>query len=245
MTIILYDIPSTTPTNAKDAYFDRTALLFKGVPFKTEWIEYPDIEGKMKEIGAAPTDKWKDGRPQYTLPVIKDESTGKVVSDSLTIAKYLDATYPSHPTLLPLGASTPAAIFEDYFFSTAIGPLALLLLADSHGRLNPPSAAYFRRTREESYGKTIEEFAPPGPVREAAWAGLKKGLSKVGASYAKGTYFFYGETLSYVDLVAVSYLLWAKIVVGPENPEWKQVEEWDGGRWAKLIALTEKYQAVA
>lgn len=225
-------------------YLCRTALLFKGVPFKTEWIEYPDIEGKMKEIGAAATGSWKDGRPQWTLPVIKDDSTGKVVSDSLAIAVYLDETYPNLPTLLPFGASAPAAIYEDYFTSTAFSSVLLLLLAESNGKLNPASEAYFRRTREASYGQKIEEFAPPGPKREAAWAGFKAGLTTLSAKLGSKPFFF-GETLSYADLELVSYLLWMKVVVGPENPEWKAVESWDGGKWAKLLALTEKYQVVA
>lgn len=226
------------------AFPRRTALLYKGVPFKTEWIEYPDIEGKMKEIGAAATGSWKDGRPQWTLPVIKDDSTGKVVSDSLSIAVYLDETYPNLPTLLPLGASTPAAVFEDFFVSTAFAPVLLLLLAASNGKLNPASEGYFRRTREASYGLKIEEFAPPGPKREAAWAGFKAGLTTLSSKLGSDPFFF-GKTLSYADLELVSYLLWMKVVVGPENPEWKAVEGWDDGRWAKLLALTEKYQAVA
>jgi len=271
MTITLYDIPSANPTNAwspntfkarlaVDALYDtftihstiydemltfisnRTALVFKGVPFKTEWVEYPDIEGKMKGIGAAATGTWKDGRPQYTLPVIKDDATGKIVSDSLAIAKYLDATYPSHPTLLPLGASAPVDIYEEYFTGAAIAPAMLLLLAESNHKLNPKSEAYFRRTREESYGLKIEEFAPPGPKREAVWASVKAGLSKVSAKLGGSTYF-YGNTVSYADLVAVSYLLWMKIVV--PAAEWKEVEGWDEGRWAKLLAATEKYQVVA
>lgn len=73
------------------------SLQLKGIPFKTEWVEYPDIEPLCKRIGALPTSKKTDGRDHYTLPTIFDPSTGRAISDSLPIALYLDQTYPDSP----------------------------------------------------------------------------------------------------------------------------------------------------
>ena len=50
----------------------RYALAFKGLPFRTEWVEYPDVEALCKKIGAKPTEKKDDGRDHYTFPVIYD-----------------------------------------------------------------------------------------------------------------------------------------------------------------------------
>jgi hypothetical protein len=123
----------------------RYSLNYKGLSYRTEWIEFPDIEAHCKAIGASATSTNIDGSPFYTLPVIKDLSTGAVVSESAAIAKYLDDTYPSTP-----------ALFVD---SESISQLAFIR---AHGdatkelwdfalpriKLHPVSDAYLRRTKE-------------------------------------------------------------------------------------------------
>ncbi|EGN93794.1 hypothetical protein SERLA73DRAFT_144791, partial [Serpula lacrymans var. lacrymans S7.3] len=101
--IILYDIPSTMPGKAfsSNTLKVRYCLGYKGLVFKTVWIEAPDIEERMKVIGAKPTRVKSDGSDFYTLPVIEDPSTGAIVSDSLVIVEYLDKTYASTPAVLP------------------------------------------------------------------------------------------------------------------------------------------------
>jgi glutathione S-transferase len=73
------------------------------------WLEYPDIEPTLRDLGAAPTflenpspRKWF-----YTIPVIVDPGhltpTGDptVVCDSWAIAEYLDEVYPDQNILFP------------------------------------------------------------------------------------------------------------------------------------------------
>jgi hypothetical protein len=67
--IILYDLPSKPPCQSWSlnpwkstrqnhhpfyAYTDTTLarllLNYKGIPYKTEWIEYPDVEPKFKSL---------------------------------------------------------------------------------------------------------------------------------------------------------------------------------------------------
>ncbi|PSR72266.1 hypothetical protein PHLCEN_2v11858 [Hermanssonia centrifuga] len=92
--------------------YGRYSLNYKGLPYRTEWVEYPDIEVLCIRIGAPPTST-KHGRPRYTLPVIYDPSTNSVISDSVDIAKYLDETYPDTPKLLPAGTEAFQAMFLD------------------------------------------------------------------------------------------------------------------------------------
>ncbi|KAJ7483558.1 hypothetical protein FB451DRAFT_1234964 [Mycena latifolia] len=75
--IVFYDIPSTLPNKcwSPNTWKTRYALNFKGIPYKTSWVEYPDIEPLSREVGAAPTRNKPDGRPHYTLPMIHDPST--------------------------------------------------------------------------------------------------------------------------------------------------------------------------
>ncbi|KAF8342406.1 hypothetical protein F5887DRAFT_887384, partial [Amanita rubescens] len=51
------------------------ALGYKNIQFRTEWIEYPNIEGQLKELGIGPTSTKLDGRPFYTVPATYDPNT--------------------------------------------------------------------------------------------------------------------------------------------------------------------------
>ena len=47
------------------------------------------------------------GEVKYTVPVIYDPATKRVIKDSFEIAKYLDEQYPDRPTLLPPTGHVP------------------------------------------------------------------------------------------------------------------------------------------
>ncbi|KAJ3510855.1 hypothetical protein NLJ89_g4435 [Agrocybe chaxingu] len=112
MAITFYDIPSTFPNNVwspntwkarRVAYLisnrsevlifgtRRYCLNYKRIPYKTEWVEYPDIEPLCKRLGIAPTDKKKDGsgrRTNYSLPASTEPfQRAAYVSDSFAIAQ--------------------------------------------------------------------------------------------------------------------------------------------------------------
>jgi len=214
----------------------------------TEWVEYPDIGPRMKELGAEASDEWDDGTPKWTLPVIKDDATGKVIADSWKIAVYLEDTYAYKPTLFPFGIRAPVQFFQAYFANTII-PLGFKIFRPATcAMLNPSSEEFFRRTREADFNMKMEEVAPPGPKRDELWTSVKEGFDKFASKYESngdGTLpFFYGETISYADLVVVSYLLYIKTTLGPENQEWKEMEGWNDGRWFKLLELTKKYRVI-
>ena len=129
----------------------------------------------MKEIGAEPTTVKPDGSPKYTLPVIHDDVTGKVVSDSLKIAEYLEATYPDTPSLFPGGAHAPIHLLSEYFFPTVIKPAFFVFLSNIMFKFTPRGLENFRETREPLFKKTLEEMVPKGEARSAMLAATKAG----------------------------------------------------------------------
>ncbi|KAJ6534997.1 hypothetical protein B0H19DRAFT_1184670 [Mycena capillaripes] len=243
--LVFYDIPSTIPSKcwSPNLWKTRYALNFKGIPYKTVWLEYPEIEPLCCEIGAAPTSNKLDGRPHYTLPVIHDLSTGAVISDSTKIASYLDATYPDKPLLMPAGTVALHRAFEDAAHAL-IAPLYPYGLPPSQAKLNPASAEYFRRTREERWGKTLENLAPKGEEDAIQWKKLKDGFGKIDEwilANGPGGRYVMGDAPCYADMWVAAYILWIKLVL-PDR--WEEVKLWHEGRWAKLLLEMKKYETV-
>jgi len=224
----------------------RVALNYKGVPFKTEWVEYPDIEPVMKKIGSAPTMKNSDGQDLYTLPAIHDSDTAKVVTNSLDISEYLDEKYPDKPLLFPPGTRAAIELFRYTLNRTVLDPLADLVIPRVIYNLNPRSEEFYRRTREVSYGCTMEEISPPGPKRDELWANLQKHMTQYAAWYDEngpGKLFFFGDTFSFADAIMIGNILWAEKALGPTSDEYKMLTSWDGGRWGELVEATRQYSS--
>ena len=93
----------------------------------------------------------------------------------------------------------------------------------------------------------LEEIAPTGPKREQTWETVKEGLGVIADALSKNgsdKLYYFGDKLSYADVIVASYLYWGKVVL-EDNEEWKStVETWDDGRWAKLLDATSAYFAV-
>jgi len=267
MTITFYDIPSNNPDSPWSPntfktrqeleslrihvyillthnFPPRYTLNFKGIPYKTEWVEYPDIEPLCKKLGISPTSKKADGSDHYTLPAIHDPSTGTYISDSILIAEYLEKTYPDTPQVflhhtIALQAAFTAA------FGNNLSSLRSFIIPATYTKLNPRSQEYFRRTREKSFGKAMENIAPKGEAAIAEWAQFRDGLGKVDAWYAKNGGkgpFLLGETPSWGDIAVASYILWLRVVWGKDSQQWKDISSWHNGRWATIIEALKKYE---
>lgn len=219
-------------------------MNFKGIPYKTEWVEYPDIEALCKKIGAPATAKKDDGTPMYTVPAIYDPSTKTAVADSILIAEYLDATYPDTPKLFPPG-SHALQLAALYAYDQALEPLWQFAVPATNKILNPHSEQYFRRTRELIFGKTMEDLSPTGKDREVEWAKVKEAFGIVDAWLQKsdGPYFM-GNTICFIDLVVASFIIWSRKVFGEASAEWADLRTWNDGRWGKLMDGLEKYAKI-
>ncbi|KIY67981.1 hypothetical protein CYLTODRAFT_431077 [Cylindrobasidium torrendii FP15055 ss-10] len=232
--IILYDIPDKSnsfwsPNTVKARY----VLNFKGLPFKTEWLEYPSIADFYKKNNIAHTETTPDGAPHYTLPLIFDGPNNKYVSGSDQIAAYLDTTYPDTPKAFP---GNIEGLSRAYITATvsAIGAIYTLVLPKTTPYLNPVSAEYFVATKPPSR-------ADPENAKEL-WASVKAGFTKLAGWTSPKDTFVLGEKPSFPDFFVGSILFWTKKSFGKDSEEWKDIESWDGGRWAKLLKALEKYE---
>jgi len=245
--LTFYDIPSTLPINAwsPNTWKTRYCLNYKGIPYKTEWVEYPDIQPLCLRMGIAPTGT-EDGKPYYSLPAIYDPSTGIAIADSWLIAEYLDKTYPDTPKMFPHGS---AVIQRGFFagYASRLAPIEPFILPRVNLKLNAASEVYFRRTRELYFGKRLEDAIPTGEEGAKAWKQLEDGLTVVAGwlkvNGATGP-FVMGDTASFADCVLAAYTLWMKLIFGEDSKEWKDIKSWDEGRWEKVIEVMKDYSAV-
>ncbi|KAF7365393.1 GST N-terminal domain-containing protein [Mycena venus] len=245
--IILYDIPSKAPGCAwsPNTWKVRYAFNYKGLAYKTVWIEYPDIADLCKKIGAEPTMIRQNGEPYYSLPVIEDPKTGAVISDSARIAEYLDATYPDTPKVVPEGTHVLQKTFMAAY-DNATGPLISYIMPAIAKILRPKSEEYFVRTREASFKKKLTDMWPTGEEHEKAWKEVEAGFGKVdrwlNEPMNAGKPFVMGDVVSFADFMIGGELIWCRCGFGEESDLWKDMMKWHGGRWAKLIDSLKKYE---
>ncbi|KAI5834258.1 hypothetical protein K523DRAFT_294171 [Schizophyllum commune Tattone D] len=242
--IVFYDLASKVGPWSPTTWRIRYALNFKALPFRTEWVEYPDIEAKCKEVGAEPTGT-RDGKPLYTVPVIQDPSTGRVVSDGPKIAKYLDGTYPETPKLFPSGTEAKQTEVLTQLIQAAGPSMRPLVVPSTFDILNEVAKPYFRETREKMFGCKLEEIAAKGEAREASLQKLRGAFEVfVGRldESGKETPYLLGETPCYADFVVGANLQWLKALLGEESDLWKMTASVADGRLMKYLGDLRQYE---
>ncbi|KAJ2915900.1 hypothetical protein MD484_g4526, partial [Candolleomyces efflorescens] len=145
--IALLDVLSTFHSKAWSSIMRRIhfALNYNNLPYKTQWIEYPEIAPVLKATRF----------PYYSVPAILDngDNMGEVkvaMAKSYDIAKYLDGAYPGTPRLFPDESEGQIVIkeFVDGFVEIARSPgLRLISSKAVLARLNPASQVHFSRVR--------------------------------------------------------------------------------------------------
>ncbi|KAF5317733.1 hypothetical protein D9619_012624 [Psilocybe cf. subviscida] len=246
MAITLYDI-ATRSNEAVSTNTMRTSLClrFKGLDFKTEWIELPDIERFSIEKGIAPTTTKPDGSPFYTLPAIYDPSTGTKLADSWKIALYLDKTYPDTPRLVPEGTAALQRAFTDSV-EGIFAPGALFTLQGVHKNISPGGVARYERNILERAGKPLEEVIPRGDEAASGWAKYQESLGKLDAWYATSDGpFLTGATPVWADLIVGAMFVGQRRLLGKEHDaRWEDVAGWHNGRWGKIVELLEERRII-
>jgi glutathione S-transferase len=227
----------TTPT------WYRLCLNFKGIPYKTEWVEWPDIKGVYEKHGIEATSRNPDGSSRYTLPVIHDPSTGVTISDSFVIAEYLDKTYPM-PQIFPHHTQGLQAPFEGAFMERTRVMLPFVI-PEICAKLTPVSQAVYIPQREKMFGKTIAEVLPKGEAAVEGWNKYKDGLEEVARWYAKTDGpFLLGDTISWADFVVASSIMLHRTLWGKQSQQWQDVTTWHDGCFGDLIKEVDQYSTV-
>ena len=163
-----------------------------------------------------------------------------MTSESSDIIEYLEKQYPSSPRVITPGTLAFEITYYKYFLNGIRPKWPKLVNTYLYETISPESAAFIKPLREEVFGDTLENI---GKNPELQWDTLRGAYSAVALPiYEKAEgIFLKGSEPGWADFVTASFFVWAKLLFGADSKEWRFVETWDNGRWAKLVKDLEPY----
>jgi glutathione S-transferase len=191
----MYDLAGADDEHRFSPYCWRTrmACAHKGLPLETIPWRFCD----------------KDALPQPnsgTVPVLVDGDT--VVADSWKIAGYLDERYPER-SLVGSEAARGAALLIKYWTERTLHPLVTrMCVRDVWAGLHEKDKRYFRDSREQRLGKTLEETVADRDETRVKFAAA---LEPVRAVLAEQP-FVCGKSAAYADYIVFGVFQWERCV---------------------------------
>jgi glutathione S-transferase len=193
MSIIMHDLAGADPELRFSPYCWRTrfALAHKGLPVETVPWRFTEREA-LAFSG------------QGKVPVIQDE--GRVVSDSWSIAEYLEEQVPT-PTLFGGSGGRAHALFiNSWADAVLVGGIARLIVRDIVDMIDPKDRDYFRSSREARFGCSLEEVQAGRDDRLAAFRDLLVPVRLV----LRRQDWLGGAAPSYADHIVAGTLMWPR-----------------------------------
>ncbi|KAM0254308.1 hypothetical protein ACHAQJ_006949 [Trichoderma viride] len=203
--LVLFDIPSKDEAGNKawsgNTWKARIVLNYKNIPYRTQWIEYPDIAPTFASYGIPPNPA-STKEAAYTVPVVKFPN-GDYLMQSYAIAQKLEDLWPE-PSLHLDSDSYEKAVAV----LSKIGPALAPEMRPWTPRniLNPASIEYFERTRKAQFGMSLADLHKSDKAGENAWAAAEPGLQALKTLLTENSSGPYidGDRVSYGDLLLAS-----------------------------------------
>ncbi len=196
MARILYDLCGSDPALRFSPYCWRTklALAQKGLAFET--VPWRFTETAV--LAAHGAEK---------VPLLLDGD--RAVTDSWTIAEYLEDTYPDRPSLFGgEGGRALAKFVNGWADAVMIGGIAKLVVSDIPALLDPTDRAYFVESREKRFGLPLAQVTAE---REEGVKAFRASLMPL-RMIVRARPFLHGDAPGYADAIAFGGLQWARCV---------------------------------
>lgn len=192
---ILYDLAGVDPALRFSPYCwrARMALAHKGLEVETVPWRFKD-KPAIQAFG------------HERVPVLVDGD--RAVGDSWAIAVYLEEAYPDRPSLFGGPQALAVTRFVKDWADLVLNPgIANLIVGDIHPILHEGDKAYFRRTREERFGRSLEDMSVG---REERLGAFRQSLRPLRATLESRPYLA-GEGPNYADYIVFGSLQWARV----------------------------------
>ncbi|KAK1223086.1 hypothetical protein PQX77_014047 [Marasmius sp. AFHP31] len=237
--ITLYDVgPTSFGKEMGTSPFARAlrfALNYKKIPYTVTEISLLDIESTAKSIGVAPTPSFlANGAVRYTVPFIHSPSSSNPnpisLSDSFTIAEYLDTTYPDTPRVIPPGTRMLQKTFSDTFTSIYAPMVPLIMPTTVEKFMSPKVQERLRAVKGDGAvrcGLSEEE-------RELIWEAVVGGMKGLAEGYPReghssSAFVMGGTNPTWADMLATGLLWWVREVFG-DTKGWRDIAALGDGR---------------
>lgn len=267
--VTFYDIASGPPlrTFAPNPWKTRFALNFKGLPYHTQWVNLPDISSLRQRLGVPANRTLPDGTPYHTLPVIQDNTRGKLLGDSFEIALYLDEFYPETPRLFrPLTTGLTAAFnaHVDGLFTKFVGLCSQMpfdpsledavrnIFVQRTGVKSWDDLQLSSEQREKMFisfesalGELAKAYKHTGGTTDYLWraGGTEQAQSQQpppGREEARP--FLDGDEPVYADFIVGA---WLKMMeASMKSEDWQRVRAWQGGLWGRLVDALDNWSEI-
>ena len=194
--IRMYDLAGADPARRFSPYCwrIRMALAHKNLSVETIPWRYSD-KPAIAHSG------------QDRVPVI--ENGGRVIADSWAIANYLEDTYPDRPSLFGGAAGRAAARFINSWADMVQNRgISTFVALDVVRHLDPRDQEYFRRSRAERFGMTLEQLCAN---REARIGSFRQTLEPLRMTLAAQP-FLGGAAPLYPDYIVFGGFQWARTI---------------------------------
>ena len=198
MTRLLYALSGADRTRQFSPHVWKTvmSLAHKGLSYETVPVGFTEIPAI------------EDGSTA-TVPLLRDGD--RLVRDSFDIALYLDEAYPDRPSLFGgEGGRAMARFIESWSQSALHMAVTRIAILDIHNLLEPTDQTYFRRSREERLGASLEDIAAAG---KAEIEGFSKRLQPL-RNMLKVQPFIGGEGPLFADYIVFGALQWLRTTAG-------------------------------
>lgn len=208
--ILLYDLVGADETVPFSPHcwkikmaLEHKGLLYRTVP--TRFLEVPGIEGGASQ----------------TVPVIRDGD--RVVADSFHIATYLEEAYPERPSLFRGKGGEALSRFVERWSQTQLHPyLGAAALSEINARQDEANQAYFRESREQRFGKSIEAASAERDQGLAAFQARLEPLRSM-LGYQP---FIGGQTPLFADYIVFGALQWVRVISTYRFIEDEVIQAW-------------------
>ena len=195
MAVVLYDLVGRDDRRfSPHCWRTRMALAHKG-------LEHEARPTRFTEIATI------EGGEVRTVPALRDGA--RLVVDSWQIARYLEEAYPERPSLFGgPGGEAVTRFVQSWSGAVLHSGLITLIVADIWQRLLPEDQESFRRTREQRFGRTLEEVQAG---REERVEAFRNSLQPLRMTLRDAPYLGGGQPLCADDLV-FGNLQWARTI---------------------------------
>ena len=196
MSLILYDLAGADPARRFSPYCWRVRLAIEHKGLSVETIPWRFTDKDVIAFSG-----------QGRVPLLID--SGKTVVGSWTIADHLEQTYQERPSLFSRPGGKVFSRYMEFWSDSVLMPgLMPLIIVDLFNHLHFKDRVYFRSSREQKLGMSLERA---GAHRESRLGEFQRSLELLRNTLRKQP-FLDGDEPNYADYIVFSGFMWARCV---------------------------------